>query len=54
MRKAGAPTSADKAAAFDVILGVQVRIAIERDGIAVVIATTNVGHLARFSDARAW
>ena len=53
-RKAGTPTADDKALDFDVILGAQAQIVAENDGVTVVVATTKVGHLARFSDAREW
>jgi len=36
-----------------VLLAAQAQLAAE-DGYEVVVATTNVGHLGRFVDARAW
>lgn len=54
MRKSGTPTAHDKALDFDVLLGAQAQIAAMNDRLNVVVATTNVGHLARFADARKW
>ena len=47
-RNSGLPTADPKALDCDVILAAQ---ALEKDGI---VATENVGHLARFVDARDW
>ncbi len=49
----GYPTAADKALDADVILAATA-VLITREGREVVIATGNVGHLARFTDARLW
>jgi len=50
-RKQGQPTAADDSIDADVILAAQ---AIELGVPNIVIATTNVGHLARFVPARLW
>lgn len=47
-RNSGLPTADPKALDCDIILAAQ---ALEKDGI---VATENVGHLARFVDARDW
>ena len=52
-RNEGYPTADDKALDGDVILAAQAVIASD-SGTTVVIATTNVGHLVRFADARRW
>lgn len=52
-RQRGIPTADPKALDGDVILAAQATV-IEADGDKVVIATTNVGHLSRFVDAREW
>jgi predicted nucleic acid-binding protein len=52
-RKEGFPTADDKALDGDVILAAQAVLA-SREGFEVTVATTNVDHLARFVDARAW
>ncbi|MCU0544310.1 MAG: nucleic acid-binding protein [Oscillatoriaceae cyanobacterium Prado104] len=52
-RQAGIPTADPKELDGDVILAAQALLEGE-DGEAVVIATTNVGHLSRFVDAREW
>jgi predicted nucleic acid-binding protein len=52
-RKGGMPTAHDKALDVDVILAAQA-VALLGPGDAVVIATTNVGHLARFGPAQHW
>ncbi|KAB8316729.1 type II toxin-antitoxin system VapC family toxin [Tolypothrix campylonemoides VB511288] len=52
-RRSGIPTADPKALDGDVILAAQATL-IEEDSETVVIATTNVGHLSRFVDAREW
>jgi hypothetical protein len=52
-RQAGMPTADPKELDGDVILSAQAILAGE-GGETVVIATTNVGHLSRFVDAREW
>lgn len=52
-RKAGLPTAPDKALDVDVILAAQAA-ALAGPADEAVIATTNVGHLARFSLAQQW
>jgi hypothetical protein len=52
-RREGYPTADDKALDGDVILAATAIVA-ARDGLEVVIATRNVGHLGRFADAREW
>jgi predicted nucleic acid-binding protein len=52
-RRQGQPVADPKALDGDVILAAQAAL-IADDGEDVVIATTNVGHLARFADARRW
>jgi predicted nucleic acid-binding protein len=52
-RKQGRPTAAPQALDGDVILAAQASI-LARGGDAVVVATTNVGHLSHFVDARLW
>jgi hypothetical protein len=52
-RQQGQPTADDKALDGDVILAAQAR-SFTRGADDVVIATTNVGHLARFAPARLW
>jgi predicted nucleic acid-binding protein len=52
-RRQGRPTTDDRALDGDVILAAQATV-LGRGGDAVVIATTNVGHLGRFADARNW
>jgi hypothetical protein len=52
-RNQGFPTADDAALDADVILAAQAAILGEAVG-EVVIVTTNVGHLARFADARKW
>jgi len=53
MRREGAPTATDQALDGDVILAAQAKTAEARYD-EVVLATTNVGHLSRVADARAW
>jgi predicted nucleic acid-binding protein len=52
-RRAGRPTADDRALDADVILAAQATVLTEQ-GDAPVIATTNVGHLARFATAMRW
>ncbi len=52
-RRGGYPTAHEHALDGDVILVAQAR-EVEAAGFEVVVATTNVGHLARFIDARLW
>jgi predicted nucleic acid-binding protein len=53
-RNEGYPTADDKALDGDAILAAQAAVLAAESGQDVVIATTNVGHLARFADARKW
>ncbi|HEY5564526.1 MAG: nucleic acid-binding protein [Acidobacteria bacterium RIFCSPLOWO2_02_FULL_65_29] len=52
-RNAGTPTADDRELDVDVILAAQSTI-LARLGDQVIVATTNVGHLSLFMDARAW
>jgi predicted nucleic acid-binding protein len=52
-RRQGRPTTDDRALDGDVILAAQA-VVLARGGDRVLIATTNVGHLGRFADARNW
>ncbi|MEG4030968.1 MULTISPECIES: hypothetical protein [unclassified Microcoleus] len=52
-RQTGRPTADPKELDGDVILPAQALLIVE-GGEGVVIATTNVGHLSRFVDARHW
>lgn len=52
-RRAGRPTAEPNALDGDVILAAQA-ILVANEGNEVVIATTNVGHLSQFVDAREW
>ena len=52
-RQAGLPTADPKELDGDVILAAQ-GLLVGEGGEKVVIATTNVGHLSRFVDARQW
>ena len=52
-RREGYPTADDKALDGDVILAATA-IQAAHEGLEVVIATGNVGHLGRFADAREW
>ncbi len=52
-RQAGIPTAHPKELDGDVILAAQ-GLLVGEGGEEVVIATTNVGHLSRFVDAREW
>ena len=53
VRKAGKPTSDDKALDGDVILAAQA-LTLNVPATDLVIATTNVGHLGRFLNAEEW
>lgn len=53
LRKKGKPTADNKALDADVILAAQATMA-EMEGYAVIVATTNVGHLSRLVDAKEW
>jgi hypothetical protein len=53
-RRQGQPTAPDLALDADVILAAQARLLAQQQPEPVVIATTNVGHLARFAPARLW
>lgn len=53
-RRQGQPTAPDLALDADVILAAQARLLAQREQDPVVVATTNVGHLARFVSARLW
>lgn len=52
-RQAGRPTADPKELDGDVILAAQA-MSVMAEGNEVVIATTNVGHLSQFVDAREW
>lgn len=52
-RKRGTPTADTKALDGDVILAAQATLVAD-EGHEVIIATTNVGHLSQFVDAREW
>lgn len=52
-RRQGQPTADDKALDGDVILCAQAAI-ISQPGDDIIIATMNLGHLARFSQAKLW
>lgn len=53
-RQAGRPTAPDPALDGDVILAAQAAILARSSPDPVLIATTNVGHLARFASAQLW
>ncbi len=53
-RRAGLRTAGDNAIDIDMILIAQWRQVAARLGTDVIIATTNVRHLSRFTDARLW
>ncbi|HEY8323345.1 MAG: hypothetical protein ACHQ1E_07290 [Ktedonobacterales bacterium] len=53
-RRQGQPTAPDLALDADVILAAQAQLLARQQPEPVVIATTNVGHLARFVPARLW
>ena len=50
-RQRGYPTADSAALDCDIILAAQAELATE-DGFEVIVATTNIGHLGRFVDAR--
>lgn len=52
-RKQGKPTADDRALDGDVILAAQASVIESTDSTAIV-ATTNVGHLSRFVNAKTW
>ncbi|MEO1145783.1 MAG: nucleic acid-binding protein [Cyanobacteria bacterium J06638_22] len=52
-RKTGQPTADAKALDGDVILSAQARL-LRSEGVDVLVATTNVAHLARFITAANW
>ena len=52
-RKRGRPTADPKALDGDVILAAQA-VLVADEGNEVIVATTNVGHLSQFVDARDW
>jgi predicted nucleic acid-binding protein len=52
-RNAGRPTADDKALDGDAILAAQSTL-LAQPGEVTVVATTNVGHLSQFVDARSW
>ncbi|HJY84105.1 MAG TPA: nuclease [Candidatus Binatia bacterium] len=52
-RRQGQPTADDKALDGDVILAAQV-VTMKRRGDDMIVATTNVGHLGRFVEAKNW
>lgn len=52
-RRAGKPTADPKGLDGDVILAAQAKLE-ENKGNEIIIATTNVGHLSQFVDAREW
>ena len=52
-RSAGRPTADEKALDADAILAAQ-SILLSQGGEPAIVATTNVGHLSQFVDARSW
>lgn len=52
-RRAGRPTADPNALDGDVILAAQAKLVAD-EGNEVIVATTNVGHLSQFVDAREW
>ena len=53
-RKKGMPTADDKSLDADAILSAQAEVLHEQTGIETVIATTNIGHISRFTKADIW
>ncbi len=53
-RQQGRPTADPKEIDGDVILAAQATVLTEIEGDEVIVATTNVGHLSLFVDAREW
>jgi hypothetical protein len=53
-RRAGTPTAPDLALDGDVILAAQALLLATQEAEQVVIATTNPGHLNRYTDAQEW
>lgn len=53
LRRKGQPTASDERLDADVILGAQA-LEMQRKGSLVIVATSNVRHLKRMCDARAW
>jgi predicted nucleic acid-binding protein len=54
-RRAGIPTASRQTLDADVILAAQALVlAAEAPGNTVIVATSNVGHLAQLCDAQAW
>ncbi|MDY6806994.1 MAG: nucleic acid-binding protein [Cyanobacteriota bacterium] len=53
-RQQGRPTADPKEIDGDVILAAQATVLAEAQGDEVIVATTNVGHLSLFVDAREW
>jgi predicted nucleic acid-binding protein len=53
-RQQGTPTADPKEIDGDVILAAQATVLTETEGNEVIVATTNVGHLSLFVDAREW
>ncbi len=53
-RMMGMPTADDKALDADVILSAQAEVLHEQKGMETVIATTNIGHISRFTKADIW
>jgi predicted nucleic acid-binding protein len=53
-RQQGRPTADRHALDADMIVSAQANVAADAMGDSVVVATTNVGHLSQFADARRW
>jgi hypothetical protein len=53
-RRGGFQTARDESLDADVILAAQAKLDADEPGQDVIVATTNVGHLGRFVDARPW
>jgi predicted nucleic acid-binding protein len=54
LRAEGRPTASDHSMDADCVLAGQALVASRLEGRPVVVATTNVGHLSRMTEARAW